>query len=398
MPILRSIRLVAVTVGLLWLLTAMVSTKPVAGALRQEDPIFGTIPAAAPVVENHDFECTTGYYSQTNSIGKPIFAPIGWQMTILNGAPTVHSARIFFAKSCDGSAHVERINGIDSIVIRAQDLETPPEPGKPFDVAFSQRISATVGGAYSLSGWLLSLCGGSATPSDCPKDVYIAKMLGIDPTGGSDPTADSVIWTENRRNFWENGKRVGWQQMTVSATALTSTVTIFARVNSPFRWHGNHAFIDALSLVRAPVAAVSAPAIVTGTQVTVTWEGLLNDDIANIAGGTYELRFDLQYRPAGAESWADFQVDQPGPGSAIFTAKCADTTYEFRIRSRAEQPPAPAPAGAWPNHRYASIWREPISVQFTSPSLPPVNSEPVEAPGPFRLYLPQIANQTQCQP
>lgn len=399
MPILRSMRLVAVTVGLLWLLTAVVSAKPMAGALRQETPNYGTIPVAAPEVVNYDFECTTGYYSQTNSIDKPVFAPIGWQMTILNGAPTVHSARIFFAKSCDGSAHVERINGIDSIVIRAQDLETPPEPGKPFDVAFSQRISATVGGAYSLSGWLLSLCGGSATPSDCPEEVYIAKMIGIDPTGGNDPTADSVIWTENRRNFWEKGKRVGWQQMTVSAKALEPTITIFARVNSPFRWHGNHAFIDALSLMRAPVAALTAPAIVTGTQVTLTWEGLLNDDIANIAGGTYELRFDIQSRLAGSESWADFQVDQAGPGSATFTAKCADSTYEFRIRARAEQPPAPAPAGAWPNHRYASIWREPISVQFKSSPPPPVNNEPVEAPGPFRLYLPQIVKQTpQCQP
>ncbi|MFZ4661953.1 MAG: fibronectin type III domain-containing protein [Caldilineaceae bacterium] len=398
MPILRSIRLVAVTMGLLWLLTVAVNAKPAATFMREETPPFGTIPSVAPVLVNADFECTTGYYSQTNSINKPVFAPIGWQMTILKGAPTVHSARIFFAKSCDGSAHVERINEIDSIVIRAQDLETPPEPGKPFDVAFSQRISATVGGGYSLSGWLLSLCGGSATPSDCPQDVYIAKMVGIDPTGGDDPLADSVIWTENQRNFWEKGKKVGWQQMTVSATAMTTTITIFARVNSPFRWHGNHAFIDAMSLVRAPVAALTAPAIVTGTQVTLTWDGLLNDDITDIAGGTHELRYDIQYRPAGAEDWIDFLVDQSGPGSALFTAKCADTTYEFRIRVRAEQPPAPAPAGAWPNHRYASIWREPISIQFKSAPPPPGNNEPIEAPGPFRLYLPQIAKQTQCQP
>jgi len=397
MPILRLLRLCTVAVGLLWLLTTAVTAKPALTVMQEEIPPFGTIPSVAPMVANHDFECTTGYYTQTNSIGKTVLVPNDWQMTILTGAPTVYSARIFFAKSCDGSAHVERISGIDSIVIRAQDLETPPEPGKPFDVAFSQRISATVGGAYSLSGWFLSLCGGSATPSDCPKDVYIAKMIGIDPTGGSDPTAESVVWTENRRNFWEEGKRVGWQQMSVSSTALTSTITVFARVNSPFRWHGNHAFIDAFSLVRAPVAALTAPAIVTGTQMTLTWEGLLTDDIADIAGGTYELRYDLQYRLAETEPWLDFLVDQPGPGSATFTAKCADTTYEFRIRARAEQPPPPAPAGAWPNHRYTGVWREPISVQFKSPP-PPINNEPVEAPGPFRLYLPQIAKQNQCQP
>ena len=329
-------------------------------------PSYGVIPPVAPVSYNLDFECTTGYYTQTNSIDKTIFAPTGWDMKILDGAPTVHSARTFFAKSCDGSAHVERINGIDSIVLRAQDLETPPEPGKPFDVAFSQRISATVGGAYSLSGWFLSLCGGSAIPSDCPNGVYIAKMAGIDPLGGNNPMAESVIWAENRRNFWENGKRVGWRQMGVSAIALESTITLFVRIRSPFRWHGNHAFIDAVKVVRAPIANLILPPIVTGTQMTVTWSGMQDPDIETFDGGTYELRFDIQYRQVPSTEWVDFVTDYVGSGNATFTTIASDTSYEFRIRARSEQPPPPAPAGVWPNHRYLGVWSEPVSVDFFS--------------------------------
>ena len=396
MSVLRFIRLWGVTLGLLWAFTAVVSARPITRTLHQDTPFFGTIPPAAPVLVNPDFECSTGYYTQTNAIGKAILVPDGWKLTILNGAPKVYSARIQFTKSCDGSGHVEKINLADSLAVSAQDLETPPAPGKPFDVAISQQVSATVGGAYSLSGWFLSLCGGSAVPNDCPQDVYMAKLLGIDPTGGTDPTAASIIWTENRHNFIEDGKRVGWQQMSVSAMAQAPTITVFARINSPFRWHGNHAFIDALSLVRAPLSVLTVPATVTGTQaLTLTWVGLQSEDIAAIAGGTYTLSYDIQFRHQGVENWSDLLLDRKSTESTAVTVNCTDTTYEFRIRTRAEQPPAPAPAGAWPNHRYYGIWSEPYLVQFL-PEVIPVDDTPVVPPGPFRLYLPQIAQQKQC--
>jgi hypothetical protein len=400
MSIIQFMRMCTITVSLLWVLTATINAGGVNAAVESQQLVqntipAGTIPPVAPVLINDDFECTTGYYAQTNGIGQEILIPNGWQAAILTGSPRISSARIFFAKSCDGSAHVERINGIDSIVIRAQDLEAPPEPGKPFDVAFYQPISATIGGGYSLSGWLLSLCGGSATPSDCPKDQYIAKMIGIDPTGGIDPDGESVVWTENRRNFWEEGKRVGWQQMSVSAVAEATTITIFARINSPFRWHGNHAFIDALSVVRAPVAALTVPATVTGTQIALQWEGLQSPDIEAIAGGTHELRYDIQFRHSSAKNWSDLLLDRADAGPETITVNCSDTIYEFRIRTRAEQPPAPAPAGAWPNHRYHSVWSAAIPVELQS-KVSLIPSQPVDLPGPFQIFLPQVAHQKPC--
>ena len=119
-------------------------------------------------------------------------------------------------------------------------------------------------------------------------------MLGIDPTGGTNPNAESVIWAENRHNFVEDGKRVGWQQIGVSAIAEASTITIFARIKSPFRWHGNHAFIDALSLVRAPVVRLNVPAIINGTTINLQWEAMQSVDVAAIFGGTHQLLIDVR--------------------------------------------------------------------------------------------------------
>ncbi|MCB0061794.1 MAG: hypothetical protein KDE19_06760 [Caldilineaceae bacterium] len=393
MKLLRIVRILTFAMTGIFLLFQFVGAQ----ALPEgEQPIGGTIPPNPPVLSNTDFECTTGYYTQTIAPGNVAHIPNDWQLALVKGTPIIHSARIFFAGSCDGSAHVERISGIDSIVVRAADIETPPEPGKPFDVAFYQQISATVGGDYSLSGWLLSLCGGSATPSDCPEDVYIAKMLGIDPTGGIDPTANTVIWTENRRNFWE-GERVGWQQLSVSVQAKAETMTVFARINSPHRWHGNHAFIDALSLVRAPSSELLVPETVTGTAALLLWQGSMQPEITSQPGSTHELRFDVQMRHEATPTWQDLVTDRNDTDSTVFTANCIETNYLFRIRARAEQ--RDDVEGAWPNHRYHGLWSDPVPVYFVAP--PVADSEtmtPVTTPEEelFQLFLPILANQKQC--
>lgn len=353
------------------------------------DAATGTIPPVAPVLQNSDFECTTGYYSQTNPAGDTIYVPNGWKLFINQGSPDTHSARINFAGSCEGSAHVERISGIDSILVEAQHLESSPQPGKPFDVTFYQQVSATVGGAYSLSGWQLSLCGGSKLPSDCPEGNYIAKMLGIDPTGGTDPLTDTVVWAENRRNFYESEEERGWVNLHLGAVAQAVTITIFARVSSPFQWHGNHAFIDAVSLVRAPTASLALPEAVTGTAMIVIWNGLQSPDVTGIPGGKYQLYVDLQYRHQEATRWSDLAEDQAGNGSLVFSARCTNTSYQFRVRARAEQPANQT--GASPNQRYPGVWSDPVSVFFHA-----LADEPVTPAGPNQTFLPLIVNTLQC--
>ncbi|MCB0238805.1 MAG: hypothetical protein KDH08_09195, partial [Anaerolineae bacterium] len=84
----------------------------------------------------------------------------GWTATLVYGHPELNSARIKFTGQCGNDGFVERLEGLDSLVFLSEDIETPPEPGKPFDAVIYQRIAVTPGTAYSLSGWLVSLCGG----------------------------------------------------------------------------------------------------------------------------------------------------------------------------------------------------------------------------------------------
>lgn len=332
----------------------------------------GGAPTQAPPLTNPGFECAQGFAPQDGING---LVPAGWTAAQLVGAPRLNSTRIEFAGSCEGSGFVERLEGDDSLVILAEDIEEPPEPGKPFDLVITQQVTATQGITYSLSGWMVSFCGGSAVPNDCPEGYYIAKRLGLDPTGGLDPGAASVLWAEDRRNFTASR----WVNLRIGAEAQAMTLTIFARVISPFRWHGAHAIVDAFSLVEAPTARfVALPAAAGGMTAVVRWEGALSPDILAIPGGNYDLRFDIQARAVGQVEWDDWLVDQAA-GEATFTAAfCAPAqTYEFRVRARAEQPEGAA--GAFPNHRYPGAWSAPVAVTFER-----------AGPCPPRAYLPLV--------
>jgi hypothetical protein len=343
------------------------------------------------------FECKdTGYRDgdtpDDELVNSPNRIPNGWELTFNGAMPIVDSARIHFAGSCDGSAHVERIEGEDSVLMQARDLEWSAEPGKPFDASLYQQVNVFSGTTYSLSGWMLTLCGGSNTDprNDCPDGYYMAKMLGIDPTGGVDPNAGAVQWIENRRNFVQSDgvTRIGWQNLRIGVTAQAPTITVFARINSPFRWHGNHGFIDALSLVQAPTATLTAD-LSGGAGVELTWSGSLGPDIPLINNSTHRLLYDVQYWHDANQRWRDI-VSDTDVEAATFNAACPGSTYRFRIQPRAEQPDGSN--GASPNQRYPGVWSEPLDIFVPLP--PVVPAEPFTPTE--QIFLPMIGNQRTC--
>jgi len=374
------------------------------GALAQETSSAApdrqqTIPSEQ--LHAGDFECKeTGYRDgdipDDFYIDRPNHIPNGWEITAVGKMPVVDSARVYFAGSCDGSAHVERIAGEDSVLIQALDIEWSADPGKPFDVTLVQQIPAIRGTAYSLSGWMLTLCGGSfSDPNDCPEGYYMAKLLGIDPTGGTDPNAPSVEWVENRRNFVEaDGRtRVGWQNLRTASAAQALTLTIFVRINSPFRWHGNHGFIDALSILRAPTAtltAVSQLASPAPPTITIAWQGSLGPDIPQIPNSTHRLLFDLESWNSESNVWQPMASDIEGDGSLDFAARCYGVTYRFRVKPRAEQPEGSD--GAAPNQRYPGLWVE--SAPVVIPPNLPGPSVPFTATD--QIFLPVIRTVRSC--
>lgn len=314
--------------------------------------------SGAPVLQNPGFECKVGYVAQ-DGIQRRV--PLGWTGVLLSGTPQLDSTRIRWGGGCEGSGFAEHLEGEDSLVFVAQDLETPPEPGKPFDAAVYQQVTVGPGAVYSLSAWMVSLCGGSATPTDCPAGKYMDKLVGIDPTGGTDPLAPTVVWVSDRRNFTESR----WVNLRLATTAQADRLTVFGRIRSPFQWHGNHAFVDAFSLVRAPTAHfVDSPARISDTQARIQWDGVQSPDVQAIPGGTYRLLFDVQYRVGAQGAWLDWLADQPAGSATFSAAACAgEQTYAFRVRSRAEQIPG---SGAWPNHRYPGLWSEPAAIVLGS--------------------------------
>lgn len=372
-----------------------------AALAQAELQAVGTVPpATAERLFASGFECNEAGYREgeipnDELVNAPNRIPNGWELTYNGETPIVDSARIHYAGSCEGSAHVERIAGIDSVVIKARDLEWSSAPGKPFDVALYQQVNVVSGTAYSLSGWMLTLCGGSNTKprNDCPDGYYMAKMLGVDPTGGVDMNAESVQWVENRRNFVEADgvTRVGWQNLRLGVAAQAPTITVFARIYSPFQWHGNHGFIDALSLVQAPTATLTAATPVTGSgTITLSWGGDLGPDIPLIPNSAHRLLFDIQYWHDANGRWRDVVGDVEA-GETVFHAACPGSVYRFRIQPRAEQPSGSS--GAWPNQRYPGVWSEPIEVFVPAPEIEAVApAEPLDA----QIFLPFVAAQRTC--
>jgi hypothetical protein len=381
-------RILIPAAGLLTLLLALLYPTSTSVAVEHK-----TIPDQPVNLINGEFECFTGFYSTTNPNNQVIRLPAGWNVSFIDGAPETNSTRREVTRNCDQSTgqHIEKLGGLDSWIIKSQNIESSPAPGKPFDLALHQQVTATIGGAYSLSGWMVSLCGGSATPNDCPQGYYIAKLLGIDPTGGIDPLAESVIWVENRRAHDEmvNGERAGWQNLYTSTVALSSTITVFARVTSPFQWHGNHAFVDSFSLVRSPAATLSLPAAVNGAAAIIIWDARQSPDVAAIPGGNYHVYVDIQYRHRGAETWIDWVTDHEGSGSQVFTAKCVGTTYEFRIRPRTIQPEGVP--GAFPTQRFFGVWSEAVPLRFD-----PISAAGMRQQGDHLNWLPLVTSYREC--
>ncbi len=342
-------RLLAIFVSCAVAATLVAAPGRAQAAVAQTTPP-GWVPA------NGDFECP-------ERTADPAYIPAGWSGTVPSPwhgvlidkdpahVPNVESALFAFGgmNCANSSTGIEKVQGNDSWVFQAPDIESTALPGKPFDAAMYQQVAVTPGTAYTLSGWMVSLCGGSGKPNDCPTGYYISKMLGLDPTGGTDPRAPTVEWVENRTPHIDPyGNKIGWQNLQVAAVARTGTMTVFVRVNSPFQHHGNHAFVDAVRMVAAPTAQfTSIPPVIYGPNpIVVSWNGNLGPEIPAVASN-YGLYFDLQYRTPGT-AWQDWLVNQ-NAGSATFTPPPtgSDTYYYLRVRARAEQPDGAH--GFWPH-------------------------------------------------
>lgn len=103
--------------------------------------------------------------------------------------------------------------------------------GVPFTAGIYQQVEVTPGVVYQTDiGWA------AVTQND------FERKLGLDPTGGTDPLAPTVIWG---RSEWGMDK---WPDLTVSARATGPKMTVFVWVHHPITYGNDWIFLDAVGL------------------------------------------------------------------------------------------------------------------------------------------------------
>jgi len=115
-----------------------------------------------------------------------------------------------------------------------------------------QTVPVTAGSRVTFSIWayVWSSAEDDAKVSEQPSDYRVS--VGIDPTGGSDASAEGVVWSQPRHAYNR------WAELTVTATAQGSAVTVFARGEPAWRVKHNDAYWDDATLIAEPTSGASA--------------------------------------------------------------------------------------------------------------------------------------------
>ncbi len=171
-------------------------------------------------------------------------APAGWSSYILAGSVSFTPVRGSESHSSFGSASLR----MDS-------------PG-PYVAGFFRQVGGvTPGVGYKASvGW--------AAPSN-PTDSF-GRQLGIDPTGGTDPNAPTVVWGPMH---FGDGRCLNYPlpdvNVDVSTYAKSSTITVFVKVDHNRSAPGSMIFLDAVSLVVDPSLPPATPVPPTATPIPI---------------------------------------------------------------------------------------------------------------------------------
>ncbi|MFQ6001556.1 MAG: hypothetical protein ACE5LG_07790 [Anaerolineae bacterium] len=132
--------------------------------------------------------------------------------------------------------------------------------GEAFTAGIYQQVNVTPGVAYQAHvGWAVF----ASTNPDGSRNTgpLIERRIGIDPTGGTNPTSGDVLWSPS---LWEDTKDSSI--LTVSAVAQGPVITVFVRAHNPASHGADQVFFDVVSLVVSPEQPTSTPVPSTPTS------------------------------------------------------------------------------------------------------------------------------------
>lgn len=92
-----------------------------------------------------------------------------------------------------------------------------------YDLVFYQTVAAQSGRDYTFKGMIVSFYKGTSGER---ADNKIFKTIGIDPTGGRDYNAATVIWGER------DGKDNEWRYPSLRVKATANAITVFIRIEN----------------------------------------------------------------------------------------------------------------------------------------------------------------------
>ena len=126
------------------------------------------------------------------------------------------------------------------------------------DAGLMQSVDVPAGAFLEFSAWVQVWSSGGDDPDKVVEPGYYQVSVGIDPTGGTDATADSVVWSA--QSYADNV----WVHLTVTAQAQGSRVTVFTRGAPQYRVKHNDSYWDDM-ILRQVSEADTATATPTAT-------------------------------------------------------------------------------------------------------------------------------------
>jgi LysM repeat protein len=156
--------------------------------------------------------------------------------------------------------------------------------------------------------------------SDQPQDVDV--MVGIDPLGGQDGAAASIVWSDPQRFYDE------YRELSVTATADSTAVTVFVRSNPQGSIGVNNIYVDDAALIQVgQTEPPPEPTVEASEEPTAeATEGATEEPTAEATEGATEAP--TAEATEGATEAATDTPDVPGfPNRLTYTVQPGDTVF-----------------------------------------------------------------------
>ncbi len=194
-----------------------------------------------------------------------------------------------------------------------------------FEAGIYQQVSVAANKGYGFDMAMATYWRGPGYPDS---NGLMVKQVGIDPTGGADPTSPNIIWSDPDAND------KAWVYMDVGAKAQNTTITVFAKVKAPENDSYNHTDLDmvyfeAAHLAEAPLITLNVAA--NGVTVNLNWT-------SSGAGAGWSIKgYEAQYKDLAGGSWVTLQNKTDARQVNSFSAQ-AGHSYAVRVRAWQKTP------------------------------------------------------------